>query len=118
MMEAESTLLRNDENIRVELQEVGHAMRFYLDDRFRIFTLATAINAGELLYLQYSTQEMLTKIFPLSMAFLSLICIIFDRSSRNYYEKYLRQAIKIQDLLGVEIYSIDKRPPFIDLCHG
>lgn len=103
----------NDEalsSLRAAFQEAGNLMRYYLDDRFKIFTLATAVNAAGLAIFTQRWGGSFEIIFPPLIAILTSLCWKFDRSSRYYYEKYLIQALKIQKKLNVTVYLKDNRP--------
>ena len=99
-------------NLRVAFEEVGNNLRYFLDDRFKIFALASAFSGAALAVLSWRQVGLPEVAISLSMFFVALLCWIMDRSSRAYYEKYLEEALKIQENLNIRVFSVDSRPPY------
>ena len=115
------------ESLKIAINEAGNKMRYFLADRFRIISIALAVNGAGLAFLNQHINDdnkflgILVVVLVIALTFL---CLIFDRSSRSYYQKYLDTAREIQKELGVIIYTKDKRrwykrsTPWLKIFYG
>jgi len=100
----------NSENLRLAFQESSNNMRYFLDDRFKIFTLTTVVSGAAFSLLGQYQIQLLDLVLSIMALLVTFICWIMDRSSRHYYEKYHETASKIQESLNVDVYKKESRP--------